>query len=388
MSHIRKIILFILILLPCCKCHATETSLLNKSFTEWSNPYTNSVRRENIFTYELIGTFNATAYCGCAQCCGRAGGNTASGTMPQSNHTIAADTSVLPFGTEVYINGNKYIVEDTGGAIKSNRIDIFFGSHSDALAYGRRNEKLYKKGHKVIVLKEITFDDYLKLTDRLINNNFGTKVKNEKGDIDWYDPSGETIVCSRGKKYYFNEEKYENNSTGNAIKKIYVLNGSGRSGKDSMCNFVADEYEDDNFMVVNISSVDQIKQCAKLLGWNPTSKTELDRKFLSDLKDLATNYNDSPFNYEKKRIEDFLKSAKQGIMFIHIREPEEIRKLVEQYPQIETILVTNPKAVEITGNHADKFVNEYQYDHYLSNDGTLDDWKNTCIEFVRMSLSK
>ena len=58
------------------------------------------------------------------------------GITQQANHTIAADTSVLPFGTVVYIAGQRYVVEDVGGAIKGNRIDIFFDTHSETVEYG------------------------------------------------------------------------------------------------------------------------------------------------------------------------------------------------------------------------------------------------------------
>lgn len=81
-------------------------------------------------------TMVATAYCGCAQCCGKSDCITASGTRATEGRTIAADLSVFPFGTKLRINGNTYIVEDCGGGINGNRIDIFYSSHSDALRFG------------------------------------------------------------------------------------------------------------------------------------------------------------------------------------------------------------------------------------------------------------
>lgn len=82
-------------------------------------------------------TFETTAYCACAKCCGKSDGITASGTYATQGRTIAAP-STYAFGTEIEINGNVYVVEDRGGAIKGNRIDIFFDSHSEANNYGRR----------------------------------------------------------------------------------------------------------------------------------------------------------------------------------------------------------------------------------------------------------
>ncbi|MBE5958012.1 MAG: hypothetical protein E7254_04005 [Lachnospiraceae bacterium] len=93
---------------------------------------------------ELLGTYKVTAYCGCSRCCGKATGITASGTRAKAGRTIAADTSKLPFGTKVEINGHTYTVEDRGGAINGNKIDVFFNSHQEALNWGVRYIKVYK----------------------------------------------------------------------------------------------------------------------------------------------------------------------------------------------------------------------------------------------------
>lgn len=94
--------------------------------------------------YECLGTYLTTGYCACAACCGKTNGVTACGVIAQANHTIAADTGVLPFGTQVVINGKVYTVEDRGGAIRGNRIDIYFASHQEALNYGKRYVRVYR----------------------------------------------------------------------------------------------------------------------------------------------------------------------------------------------------------------------------------------------------
>ncbi len=94
---------------------------------------------------ESLGKFVITAYCTCRVCCGVYSGRnrTASGTVPTSNRTIAVDTSVIPFGTKVVINGQVYVAEDRGGAIKGKRIDMFFMTHKEALRWGRRTMEVY-----------------------------------------------------------------------------------------------------------------------------------------------------------------------------------------------------------------------------------------------------
>ena len=94
---------------------------------------------------EYLGEFVATAYCSCAYCCGKTDGITASGTYCTAGRTIAADTSIFPFGTELVIDGHTYVVEDVGGAIGGHRIDIYFDSHQEALNYGRRTVQVYAK---------------------------------------------------------------------------------------------------------------------------------------------------------------------------------------------------------------------------------------------------
>ncbi|MFR5877096.1 MAG: 3D domain-containing protein [Eubacterium sp.] len=87
--------------------------------------------------------FTATAYCACDKCCGKSDGITASGVKAKQGVTIASDWNVLPNGTIVEIDGiGTYEVQDKGGAIKGNKIDIYFDSHADAVQFGVRTVQL------------------------------------------------------------------------------------------------------------------------------------------------------------------------------------------------------------------------------------------------------
>lgn len=84
-----------------------------------------------------LGTFKLTAYCPCSKCCGQwADGITYTGTEATAGRTIAVDPNVIPLGSTVHINGQAYTAEDIGGAIKGNRIDIYFPTHTEALQFG------------------------------------------------------------------------------------------------------------------------------------------------------------------------------------------------------------------------------------------------------------
>lgn len=67
------------------------------------------------------------------------------GTVPQVGVTIAVDPNVIPLGTRVYIpEFNKvFIAEDTGSAIKGNKIDIFMNTYSECMNWGIRNLTIY-----------------------------------------------------------------------------------------------------------------------------------------------------------------------------------------------------------------------------------------------------
>ena len=81
--------------------------------------------------------YKITAYCSCSKCCGKTNGRTASGTTATAGRTVAA-SSKFAFGTKLNIGGHVYTVEDRGGAINGNKIDIFVNSHAEALQWGVR----------------------------------------------------------------------------------------------------------------------------------------------------------------------------------------------------------------------------------------------------------
>lgn len=88
-------------------------------------------------------TVSASAYT--ANCNG-CSGITSTGINLKQNpdvKVIAVDPSIIPLGTKVYVEGYGYaIAGDTGGAIKGNKIDVFFPSKSEAYKWGRKQVKI------------------------------------------------------------------------------------------------------------------------------------------------------------------------------------------------------------------------------------------------------
>lgn len=97
----------------------------------------------------IVKTFNTSAYCSCSKCCGKTTGITSSGAKATSWYTLAASTE-YPIGTIIYIpyfknkpNGGWFVVQDRGGSIKNNKLDVYMGTHSQAIQFGRRSLECY-----------------------------------------------------------------------------------------------------------------------------------------------------------------------------------------------------------------------------------------------------
>ena len=160
------------------------------------------------------------------------------------------------------------------------------------------------------------------------------------------------------------------------MKEIIIINGSGGVGKDTFVNFCS-KY----VLTLNYSSVDEIKHVAQELGWQG-GKEEKDRKFLSDLKLLSTDYNNFPFKCICNKIEAF-KQGREDLLFIHIRDIPEIKAVIKKYPNVKTLLVKNSRVPSIHSNIADANVFNYNYDYVIDNCGTLEELQKDALCFVQ-----
>lgn len=151
-------------------------------------------------------------------------------------------------------------------------------------------------------------------------------------------------------------------------KHIFVINGSGGVGKDTLCRLAADRWK-----VQNVSSITPILDVARAAGWDGV-KTPAARRFLSDLKTACTAFNDLSLRYCLEQVEAFRQSDNE-ILFVQIREPEEICRFRSAvHGDCHTLLVRRPAlaAYGPLGNDADDCVENFRYDHVFQNDGTLD----------------
>ena len=104
-----------------------------------------------------LGEFKLTGYCSCSVCCNGWANNRpvdengneivygAIGEELKEGYSIAVDPDVIPYRTEVIIDGNTYKAQDCGGAINGNRIDVYFENHQKALEFGVRYAEVFIK---------------------------------------------------------------------------------------------------------------------------------------------------------------------------------------------------------------------------------------------------
>ena len=159
-------------------------------------------------------------------------------------------------------------------------------------------------------------------------------------------------------------------------KRIFIVNGMAGCGKDTFAQILGTYTE-----VFKYSSIDRVKSIALDCGWSGT-KTEKDRKFLSDLKLLLTEYNNLPFLDISKRVNDFMDDDWRHIMLIDIREPNEIERAAIAF-NAKTILIKNDRVPFIESNMADANVYKYTYDYVIENNGTLEEFEKNIEEFYK-----
>ncbi len=162
---------------------------------------------------------------------------------------------------------------------------------------------------------------------------------------------------------------------------VIIINGRGGVGKDTLCEMAAK-----HFSVRNISSITPIKEIALQNGWKG-DKTKKSRKFLSDLKRLFVEYNDLPTKYLVRQYREFMQGEEQ-ILFVHIRETEEIDKFKREVShRCITLLVKRDKMRRGNwGNASDDEVENYAYDFYFQNDKPLPDVEKEFVRFIEERL--
>lgn len=180
--------------------------------------------------------------------------------------------------------------------------------------------------------------------------------------------------------------------------KVVIINGKPQSGKDTFCKYAQGYCDDDESAnTLIISSVDPLKEMLTQLGWDGT-KTDKIRDMLMDMKQLWVQNQDGPTMFLFNNILEFHKACtgEDNIVFVHIREPEEIKKLVNALTGFESMGIdvisllviresgedTPNQPAETRRSDDEALINSYEYDVTINNDGDLIKLQELAAEFV------
>lgn len=171
--------------------------------------------------------------------------------------------------------------------------------------------------------------------------------------------------------------------------KIIIVNGRPTVGKSQFVEFCLERL---GSWGKEISTVDFVKDIAKQAGWNG-EKTPKNRKFLSDLKDLLTEWNDIPYQKIKEEFDYFNYeliqhgvSGHKAFLFVHCREPQEIQKFKERLGAFTLLIRRESVENNEQSNHADSDVFNFKYDCVIDNNGSLRELREKAFGFVDLMM--
>ena len=153
----RSYIFILLLVLITLWLFSIELNMANQAFSDMEKDF-NVVNQElekankiisdlksDEYEFMYVGEYKISYYCNerRSHICGGSG-ITASGKPTEVGMTVAADWSVLPKGTKVYIENIGWReVQDKGGAVNGNHIDVLVHTHEEALKLGKDKEGVW-----------------------------------------------------------------------------------------------------------------------------------------------------------------------------------------------------------------------------------------------------
>lgn len=147
-------------------------------------------------------------------------------------------------------------------------------------------------------------------------------------------------------------------------KLIVVINGPAGVGKDTLIEEYAKKTKNS---IYNYSTIDYFKEIAKKdFGWNGI-KDEKGRRLLSEIKRISVEYNDFPTELTMKKIRALseIEYKNDVVMFVHIREQEETKKLInnllkENYNAKSLYIYTTREIESVKSNNSDDYASDWR----------------------------
>lgn len=168
--------------------------------------------------------------------------------------------------------------------------------------------------------------------------------------------------------------------------KVFTMTGLATCGKTTFEKFVDDNSPAFNVNIEITSAVKFTKQFAtKYCGWMG-GKSDIERRFLSDLKDTFERYCDFNRINLAKEIKDAALAGVSAI-FIDSREYGDMKWLKENFNAQRVFLRKDSLSGQKHGNHSDDDLESFDYDIYVDNNGSLEDLEKTAIDFIKTYIS-
>lgn len=175
---------------------------------------------------------------------------------------------------------------------------------------------------------------------------------------------------------------------------IILINGCGGSGKDTFEDMVKGFlYGVVPLKIHHISTIDPLRNIAKEIVKINDPKSVLDkdsyRDCLADLKATWDKNYDGSFIYLTKKLAQIrLERDLKHVVFVHVREKENIERIVRDIHMeswsITTLCVYGRTDPSVFSNSSDRDVMSYHYDVYVNNSGNMDDLKNAAEAYADM----
>ena len=163
--------------------------------------------------------------------------------------------------------------------------------------------------------------------------------------------------------------------------KIVIINGIASNGKDTFIEFIKEKTR-----VMNHSSIDTVRHaCRVFVGPNP-KKGDAERKLLSKVKQAWIEYNNGPFIEIKDICTSLEGICFSGILFLHIREPEEIEKIKNHFSKVTTLLIQGLNT-KVPDNDSDKKVFDMTYDYVIDNSKDVEEFKKQAFAWYDLFIN-
>ncbi len=165
---------------------------------------------------------------------------------------------------------------------------------------------------------------------------------------------------------------------------IVVINGPPRGGKDTAVELMRKACTREGVYTHAFSSIDCVRYALKTLGIDDTQKTPAWRAAMSEIGDTLERHFDFRSQACVKEITVTLAGRGDAVVFMHMREPGLIKKVADKlrWPVVKVYL-DSKYAENVTSNSSDTGTwEEGFYDHVLRNNGTLDEFREECFNFL------